>query len=1025
MSLLLVPNTQIPPRRPNRKVRRMSTRIATQGRLIDRSKPVRFTFNGKAMSGFAGDTLASALLANDQMLVGRSFKYHRPRGIVASGAEEPNALVGLGQGAAFEPNQRATTTELFDGLSAQSQNHWPSLDFDVGAVNSGFARFLPAGFYYKTFIHPRPFWKHIYEPFIRQSAGLGKAPKERDADTYEHFYFFADVVVIGGGVAGLAAAKSAAESGAKVLLIEQTAHWGGRAPVDGGEIDGMSPEAWIAQTLDALKSMPNVTLRPRCMGAGVYDHGYVLGYERLTDHAPETAGPRHRLWRIRAAQVITATGAIERPLSFAGNDVPGVMLASAMRDYVVNYGVAPGQRVIVVTNNDDAYRTAITLKRAGVEVLRVLDARASGGGALMEEARSLGLRIDCGRAVAKVSGGKRVTKVGICAQEGQGAALEEVACDAVAMSGGWSPVVHLWSHCGGKLTWDDALAMFRPDPKRAPTGADGQPFVAAAGAANGELSLGAVLTDADGAGKSAAKSAGFKPKRTKAPRGDATGEAPLAPIWLMPRAAKVSLRMKAWLDYQNDVKVSDVQLAAREGYESVEHTKRYTTLGMATDQGKLSNINGLATLADALGAEIPTVGTTTFRPPYTPISFGAIAGEARGEVFQPLRRTPIHDWHEAHGAEWEPVGHWRRPYTYRQAGETTHDAVMREVNNTRQAVGMLDASTLGKIIVKGPDAGRFLDMLYTNMMSTLKPGKCRYGLMCSENGFLIDDGVVARIDEQTFLCHTTTGGAEHIHAHMEEWLQTEWWDWQVYTANVTEQFAQIAVVGPKARALLESLGGMDVSKEALPFMTWADGTLAGIPVRIYRISFSGELSYEIAVRAGQGRALWDRLAQAGAAFGVMPYGTEALHIMRAEKGFIMIGDETDGTVIPQDLGLSWAISKKKEDYLGKRAQQRSHMTDPERWKLVGLETEDSGVLPDGAYAVAEGRNANGQRNVQGRVTSTYHSPTLGRGIAMGLVLHGPDRMGEVLEFPGTDGKIHKARIVDPVFYDKDGEKQNV
>ncbi|MDX2484191.1 MAG: sarcosine oxidase subunit alpha family protein [Pseudodonghicola sp.] len=1002
----------------------MSTRVATGGRLVDRARPVRFTFNGKALTGFAGDTLASALLANDQMLVGRSFKYHRPRGIVASGAEEPNALVGLGQGARFEPNQRATTTELFDGLSAESQNHWPSLEFDVGAVNSAFARFLPAGFYYKTFIHPRPFWKHIYEPFIRQSAGLGKAPKERDADSYEHFYFFADVVVIGGGVAGLAAAKSAAESGAKVLLVEQGAHWGGRAPVDGGEIDGLSPEDWIAQTLAALKSMPNVTLRARCMGAGVYDHGYVLGYERLSDHAPGGEGPRHRLWRIRAKQVITATGAIERPLSFAGNDVPGVMLASAMRDFVVNFGVAPGQKVVVVTNNDDAYRTAIALKQAGINVLRVLDARSAGGGALMEEARALGIRIDCGRAIAKVSGGKRVARVAICAQEGQGNALEEIACDALAMSGGWSPVVHLWSHCGGKLTWDEAGAMFRPDAARAPTGADGQPFVLAAGAANGALTLDAALVDADASGKSAAKAVRLKVKRSPAPQGSTAQETPLAPVWLMPRNAGIELRMKAWLDYQNDVKVSDVQLAAREGYESVEHTKRYTTLGMATDQGKLSNINGLATLAGALEAAIPTVGTTTFRPPYTPISFGAMAGDARDALFQPLRRTPIQDWHETHGAEWEPVGQWRRPYAYPQPGESTHDAVMREVNNTRQAVGLLDASTLGKIIVKGPDAGRFLDMLYTNMMSTLKPGKCRYGLMCSENGFLIDDGVVARIDEDTFLCHTTTGGAEHIHAHMEEWLQTEWWDWKVYTANVTEQFAQIAVVGPKARQVLEALGGMDVSKEALPFMTWVDGTLGGIAARIYRISFSGELSYEIAVRAGEGRALWDRLMQEGAAFGMMPYGTEALHIMRAEKGFIMIGDETDGTVIPQDLGLNWAISKKKEDYLGKRAQASSDLCDASRWKLVGLESEVGGVLPVGAYAPAEGVNANGQRKTQGRVTSTYHSPTLGRGIAMGLVLHGPDRMGEVLEFPGTDGKIHKAKIVDPVFYDKDGEKQN-
>jgi sarcosine oxidase subunit alpha len=483
--------------------------------------------------------------------------------------------------------------------------------------------------------------------------------------------------------------------------------------------------------------------------------------------------------------------------------------------------------------------------------------------------------------------------------------------------------------------------------------------------------------------------------------------------------------MKSWLDFQNDVKVSDVQLAAREGFESVEHAKRYTTLGMATDQGKLSNINGLAILSDALGQPIPVTGTTTFRPPYTPISMGAIAGEARGEIFQPLRRTPMHDWHDANGADWEPVGHWRRPYAFVRNGESVHDAVMREVKNTRENLGLLDASTLGKLIVKGPDAGRFLDMMYTNMMSNLKPGKCRYGLMCSENGFLSDDGVVARIDEDTWLCHTTTGGADRIHAHMEEWLQTEWWDWKVYVANVTEQLAQVAVVGPNARKVLEKLGGMDVSREALGFMEWADGTLGGFDARVYRISFSGELSYEIAVPASQGRAFWDTLLEAGREFGVMPYGTEALHIMRAEKGFIMIGDETDGTVIPQDLGLNWAISKKKEDFLGKRAQERSHMTDPNRWKLVGLETVDGSVLPDGAYALGKGVNANGQKEMIGRVTSTYHSPTLNKGIAMGLVLHGPDRMGEVLDFPGTDGKTYKAKIVSPVFYDPEGEKQNV
>jgi sarcosine oxidase subunit alpha len=1007
----------------------MSTRLAQGGRLLNKNRPLRFTFNGKHYKGYEGDTLASALLANDQMLVGRSFKYHRPRGIVASGAEEPNALVGLGKGAQFEPNQRVTTTELFDGLVCESQNHWPSLEFDVGVINNYVARFLPAGFYYKTFMAPRAAWKHLFEPIVRQSAGLGKVPKDRDADTYEHFYAHVDVVIIGGGIAGLEAALAAGHAGAKVLLLEQTAHLGGRARVDasidGAQIDGMSVEGWLAEAASALEALPNVDIRLRTMGAGVYDHGYVLGYERLSDHTPLAKGPRHRLWRIRAGQVITATGAIERPLSFAGNDVPGVMLASAVRDYVVNYGVSIGDRTVVVTNNDDAYRTAIALHQAGLIVPAILDARPTGGGALAEQARALGIRVETGKGIAKVQGGKRVKSVSVCLQAGEGAALEEIKCDAVAMSGGWSPVVHLWSHCGGKLIWDEAQAHFRPDATRPPTGADGAGFVIPAGGANGALDMAEVLSNAFEAGLSAAKSCGFAAGQWDPAQAAPQTEAPMLPVWLMPQGANAKLRMKSWLDYQNDVKVSDVQLAAREGYESVEHTKRYTTLGMATDQGKLSNINGLAVLSNALDQEIPRTGTTTFRPPYTPISMGAIAGEARGEIFQPLRRTPMHDWHEQNGAYWEPVGHWRRPYCYQRAGESVETAVNREILQVRNSVGMLDASTLGKIIVKGPDAGKFLNLMYTNAMAGLKPGKCRYGLMCSENGFLSDDGVVARIDEDTFLCHTTTGGADRIHAHMEEWLQTEWWDMQVYTANVTEQYAQIAVVGPNARKVLEKLGGMDVSRDALAFMEWADGELAGIPVRVYRISFSGELSYEIAVDAGRGQELWDKIADAGAEFDIMPYGTEALHVLRAEKGFIMIGDETDGTVIPQDLGLDWAISKKKDDFIGKRAQERSHMTDPSRWKLVGLETVDGTVLPDGAYAVAEGTNANGQRNMQGRVTSTYYSPTLGKGIAMGLVLNGPDRIGEVIDFPKVDGHIVQARICDPVFYDKDGEKQNV
>ncbi|TCP62004.1 sarcosine oxidase subunit alpha [Rhodovulum bhavnagarense] len=1002
----------------------MSLRLETGGRLIDRSTPQRFTFDGAACEGFAGDTLAAALLANDRVMVGRSFKYHRPRGLVASGVEEPNALVGLGTGGRFEPNQRATMTELFDGLVAESQNRFPSLAFDVGALNARLARFLPAGFYYKTFLWPRAFWKHVYEPVIRQSAGLGQAPTEGDPESYEHFYAHVDLLVVGGGIAGLQAALAAAKAGAEVLLIEQTAHWGGRAPVDDVTIDGKPAAEWVAQTVAALSAMDNVRLRLRMQGTGVYDHGYVLADERLTDHAPDRPGPRHRLWKIRAKQIIAATGAIERPLAFPGNDVPGVMLASALRDYVVNWAVAPGRRTVVVTNNDDAYRTALALLDAGLEVPAILDARDVADGPLPQAARARGIPVRTGMAVVKVKGTTRVKGVGVGNAGGIGLPIDSIACDAVAMSGGWSPVVHLWSHCGGKLIWDAANAMFRPDPGRAPTGADGAPFVHTAGSASGALFAGDCLADAARAGVAATTALGHAAEANPA-RAEAADEAPMQPFWVMPGRAGPDLRMKMFLDYQNDVKVSDVQLAAREGYESVEHTKRYTTLGMATDQGKLSNINGLAILADSLGAEIPQVGTTTFRPPYTPLTFGAIAGEARGDLFQPVRQTPMHAWHAGQGAVFEPVGQWRRPYCYPRKGESRAQAVQREVTNTRENVGLLDASTLGKLLVKGPDAAAFLDRVYTNMMSTLKPGRCRYGLMCSENGFLMDDGVVARLSEDSFLCHTTSGGAEHVHQHLEEWLQTEWWDLKVHVVNLTEQHAQVAVVGPKARQLLDRLGGMDLSKEALSFMGWAEGQLAGIPARVYRISFSGELSFEVAVPAGQGQAFWDKCLEAGADLGVAPYGTEALHVMRAEKGFIMIGDETDGTVIPQDLGLDWAVSRKKADFIGKRAQERVHMTDPERWKLVGLETLDGSVLPDGAYAVDAGLNGNRQRNTQGRVTSTYHSPTLGRGIAMGLVRRGPDRMGEVLEFMRTDGRTVRARIVSPVFYDPEGEKQNV
>ncbi len=1007
----------------------MSHRIPGKGRFLERSRPLAFRFNGQVLGGYEGDTLASALLANDRILLGRSFKYHRPRGLVGAGVEEPNALMELGTGHRFEPDRRATTTELHEGLTARSQNHWPSLEFDIGALNGLFARFLSAGFYYKTFMFPAFAWKHLFEPVIRRAAGLGRAPAPdaRDPDIYEHFHAHVDVLVVGGGIAGLQAALAAGRAGARVLLLEQTPHWGGRAPVDGVEIEGAPAGEWVERALDELAGMENVTLKSRCTGAGVYDHGFALGFERLTDHLPPAgaAGPRHRLWRIRARRIITATGAIERPLAFPGNDRPGVMLASAVRDYLENWGVMAGRRSVIVTNNDDAYRTALAIHAAGGEVAAVVDARPAATGELPRLAREAGIAVLEGRAIVATKGGKRLRGVSVGLQEGGGGAGEEIACDCLAMSGGWSPVVHLWSHCGGRLRWDEAGAFFRPDPARPPLGADGGGFVIAAGAANGEMEPGAVLEDGDGAGKRAAKETGFRPGRRRAPKARAHDEAPLLAVWQMPARAGAKSRMKMWLDFQNDVKVSDVAQAAREGYESVEHTKRYTTLGMANDQGKLSNINGIAVLSDALGRPIPQTGTTTFRPPYAPLSFGAVCGEARGGFFQPLRCTPLQGWHEENGADFEPVGQWRRPYCYRRAGETREMAVAREVRATRARLGLLDASTLGKILVSGPDAGKFLDLLYTNMMSTLPVGRCRYGLMCNENGFLMDDGVVARLDENSFLCHTTTGGADHIHAHMEDWLQCEWWDLDVHTLNLTEQYAQVAVVGPQARAVLEKLGGVDVSRAALPFMQLAEGRLGGFDARIFRISFSGELSYEIAVPAGQGPALWEALLEAGAEFDATPYGTEALHVMRAEKGYIMIGDETDGTVTPLDLGLSWAVSKKKADFIGKRGLMRPLFHDPERWRLVGLETLDGSVLPEGSYALGEGENEYGQRRTQGRVTSTYFSPTLSRGIALGLIARGPERMGEVLAFSNRAGDPVRARIVEPVFYDPKGERQDV
>ncbi len=1000
---------------------------AAPGARIDRTKPVSFSFDGKTVRGFAGDTVASAVTASGRTVFGRSFKYHRPRGVIGLGSEEMNALIGVGEGGTVEPNLRATQVELYNGLKATSQNRWPSLDFDVGIVNNYMSRLFPGGFYYKTFMWPRSFWETVYEPFIRKAAGLGEAARDRDPDTYEQMHVHVDVLVVGAGVAGIAAAEAAAASGARVLLADENPVLGGVADIAGGTIDGAAQTDWVAQKASAFARAGNVHVLTRTTVVGHYEDNYLLAAERVSDHDPSlaaTGAPRHRLWKIRAGQVIVATGALERPIAFANNDRPGIMMASAARALVERYGVAPGMNGVIFTNNDDAYLTALKLHRAGVGVSRIVDVRQQVSSALAEEARAAGLAVQTGAAIAGVetqAGGKQITAVKVAPYApGRGRVVNEdrVECDFVAVSGGFNPVVHLWCHNGGKLRFDDAMQSFRPDRHN--------DAIHMAGAANGTFDLAGCLDEGYAAGEKAAIAAGRKAgkvSKASAAGGDA---GTVQAIWFAPATGKYNEGNKHFIDFQNDVTAADLELAQREGYELVEHTKRYTTLGMATDQGKTSNINGLGVISDATGKRIPEIGTTTFRPPYTPYSFGSIAGTKTGELFLPVRRTPVYDWHISKGAAWEPIGQWRRAYCYPRNGENKKDAINREILAVRNKVGLLDASTLGKIEIKGPDAGKFLDLVYTNVFSTLKPGKCRYGLMMNEMGFLMDDGVTVRLGEDHFLMHTTSGGADRIGQWLEEWLQTEWTSLKVFVTPVTEQWAQFAIAGPKARKVLQSVdSNIDFSPEAFEFMSYREGTFAGYPVRIFRISFSGELSYEIATPSNFGRGLWEALMQAGASEGIEPYGTEALHVLRAEKGFIVIGDETDGTVTPYDVNMGWAVSKKKDDFIGKRSLSQSFLASEGRKQLVGLETTDPNqVLPDGAYAVAEVKPQPPMKMI-GQVTSSYWSPTLQRSIAMALIEGGLSMMGQTVSFPLEGGKVVEAKIVSPVFLDPEGKRQDV
>jgi sarcosine oxidase subunit alpha len=989
-----------------------------QGGRIDRSRPLRFSFNGRGYDGFHGDTLASALLANGVSLVGRSFKYHRPRGIMTAGAEEPNALVQLREGAHSEPNVRATVAELHEGLSASSQNCWPSVGFDLGAVNSLLSRLFPAGFYYKTFMWPVSLWMR-YEGAIRRMAGLGKAPPAPDPDHYDKTHAHCDVLVVGGGPAGLAAALAAGRSGARVVLCDEQAEFGGALLGAPETIDDKPSNGWIADTLAELQALPEVRLLPRTTAFGYYDHNYLALVERVGDHLPPGQAPyRQRLWKLRAAQVVLATGAIERPLVFADNDRPAIMLASAARTYVNRYAVVPGKRVLLMTNNDSAYAVAVDLVKAGVSVAAVVDLRSTPAGAPAAEARLHNIEILGGHAITATQGRTRVRGATVMKLNSGGERVtgepRNIECDCVLHSGGWNPTVHLFSQSRGALRYDDSLAAFVPDlavqKQRS------------AGACNGRFAIDECLTEGFEAGLAAAADAGFRasdpgPRPTAASPGTSD---PIRPVWLVP-SNKPAAQSKAFIDHQNDVTAADLLLAHREGYRAIEHLKRYTTMGMGTDQGKTSNVNALALMAETLGVDVGSVGVTTFRQPYTPVTIGAFGGHESGDLLDPIRRTPLHYWHEQHGAKFENVGQWRRAWYYPRPGESMHDAVNREVKAVRTSVGILDASTLGKIDIQGPDAVELLNRVYTNAWSKLEVGRSRYGLMCGEDGMVFDDGVTTRLGPNHFLMTTTTGGAARVLGWLESWLQTEWPHMRVHCTSVTEQFAVVAVTGPLARRLMAGLTDIDLDPAAFPFMSFKDGQFAGIPARVYRISFTGELSYEINVQPSYALALWRALMTAGEKYGITPYGTEAMHVLRAEKGFIIVGQETDGTVTPHDLGMSWIVSKQKKDFLGKRSLSRPDTARSDRKHLVGLLTENaSEVIPEGGQIVAE-LKPKPPMAMLGHVTSSYYSPNCGRSIALALVKNGRNRMGETVYLP-LEGRTIHAKIVEPKFFDPEGKR---